>query len=50
MPYENKDKKLMWNPPGHGDIYTALGDLLEKMIMQGCRYAFVSNAVNLGAM
>ncbi|HQP63481.1 MAG TPA: UTP--glucose-1-phosphate uridylyltransferase, partial [Candidatus Cloacimonas sp.] len=33
MPYENKDKKLMWNPPGHGDIYTALGDLLEKMIM-----------------
>jgi len=50
MPYENKDKKLMWNPPGHGDIYTALGDLLEKMIMQGCRYAFVSNADNLGAI
>jgi len=50
MPYENKETKLMWNPPGHGDIYTALGDLLDKMIAKDYRYAFVSNADNLGAV
>ncbi len=50
MPYENKERKLMWNPPGHGDIYTALGDLLDKMIAKDYRYAFVSNADNLGAV
>ena len=50
LPYENKERKLMWNPPGHGDIYTALGDLLGKMIAKDYRYAFVSNADNLGAV
>ncbi|MDY0152820.1 MAG: UTP--glucose-1-phosphate uridylyltransferase, partial [Candidatus Cloacimonas sp.] len=49
--YESKDNAQMWNPPGHGDIYTALSGsgLLEKLISSGYRYAFVSNADNLGA-
>ncbi|MEN6445421.1 MAG: UTP--glucose-1-phosphate uridylyltransferase [Candidatus Cloacimonas sp.] len=50
MPYENTNKKLMWNPPGHGDIYAALSGLLEDLITQGCSYAFISNADNLGAI
>jgi UTP--glucose-1-phosphate uridylyltransferase len=49
--YENKDASLMWNPPGHGDLYTAIssGGLLEQLIAKGYRYAFISNADNLGA-
>lgn len=49
--YENKDKEKNWNPPGHGDIYTALAasGLLTKLIEAGIRYAFVSNSDNLGA-
>ena len=39
----------MWNPPGHGDLYTAIQPLLSKLIAAGYRYAFVSNADNLGA-
>ncbi len=40
-----------WAPPGHGDLYTALvtSGLLERMLVAGYRYAFVSNADNLGA-
>lgn len=40
-----------WCPPGHGDLYTALhaSGLLQTLIEQGYRYAFVSNADNLGA-
>ncbi len=49
QPFEHKDKNQMWNPPGHGDLYTAIQPLLEKLIAQGYRYAFVSNADNLGA-
>ncbi len=51
QPFEAIDKAKMWNPPGHGDIFTALasGGLLEKMISSGYRYAFISNADNLGA-
>jgi UTP--glucose-1-phosphate uridylyltransferase len=43
--------EMEWNPPGHGDIYYALliSNLLERMLHQGYRYAFVSNADNLGA-
>ena len=46
-----QDPELEWNPPGHGDIYLALNQsgLLEKLINQGVRYAFVSNVDNLGA-
>lgn len=41
-----------WNPPGHGDLYLAIqrDGLLEHLISQGCRTAFVSNADNLGAV
>jgi UTP--glucose-1-phosphate uridylyltransferase len=47
-----KDPDLEWCPPGHGDIYTALRGtgLLELLIEQGYRYAFVSNSDNLGAV
>jgi len=50
-PFESADKDKMWNPPGHGDIYTALAGsgLLDKLIDRGYRYAFVSNSDNLGA-
>jgi UTP--glucose-1-phosphate uridylyltransferase len=40
-----------WCPPGHGDIYTALvaSGLLDQLLSAGYRFAFVSNADNLGA-
>lgn len=43
--------ELEWNPPGHGDIYTALltTGLLRKLLLNGYRYVFVSNSDNLGA-
>ncbi|HEY1134086.1 MAG TPA: UTP--glucose-1-phosphate uridylyltransferase [Nocardioides sp.] len=46
------DPDLEWCPPGHGDIYTALlgTGLLDQMLEQGYRYAFVSNSDNLGAV
>ena len=46
------DPTLQWCPPGHGDIYTALvtSGMLEKLLAGGYRYAFVSNADNLGAV
>ena len=46
-----KDENLEWCPPGHGDIYSALQTTgtLEKLISDGFRYLFVSNADNLGA-
>jgi UTP--glucose-1-phosphate uridylyltransferase len=42
---------LEWNPPGHGDIYSALQNsgLLEQILEKGFRYAFISNIDNLGA-
>lgn len=45
------DPSLEWCPPGHGDIYTALygSGLLTRLLSQGYRYAFASNADNLGA-
>ncbi len=46
------DPDLEWCPPGHGDVYTALRGtgLLDTLIDQGYRYAFVSNSDNLGAV
>ena len=46
-----EDPGLEWCPPGHGDIYTALpaSGVLERLLTAGLRYAFVSNADNLGA-
>jgi len=42
---------LEWCPPGHGDIYPSLivSGLLDKLLSQGIKYAFVSNSDNLGA-
>ena len=47
-----KKRSLEWCPPGHGDIYTALitRGALYAMLDEGYRYAFVSNADNLGAV
>ena len=41
-----------WCPPGHGDLYTALvtSGMLERLLGEGFRYAFVSNSDNLGAV
>jgi len=42
---------LEWNPPGHGDVYISLhaSGLLQTLLDQGFRYAFISNSDNLGA-
>ncbi len=50
-PFEHDDPAQMWNPPGHGDLYAALNasGLLDRLIEDGYRYAFVSNSDNLGA-
>ncbi|WP_377644578.1 UTP--glucose-1-phosphate uridylyltransferase [Oryzobacter terrae] len=45
------DPELEWCPPGHGDVYVALQTtgLLDTLRERGFRYAFLSNADNLGA-
>jgi UTP--glucose-1-phosphate uridylyltransferase len=47
-----REPMLEWCPPGHGDLYAALIDsgMLDALLARGCRYAFVSNADNLGAV
>jgi UTP--glucose-1-phosphate uridylyltransferase len=44
------DPSLEWCPPGHGDLYPALwaSGALDELLERGHRYAFVSNADNLG--
>ncbi len=44
--------ELEWCPPGHGDLYAALvtSGVFEALRSAGYRYAFVSNADNLGAV
>jgi UTP--glucose-1-phosphate uridylyltransferase len=46
------DPDLEWAPPGHGDLYPSLvgSGMLEALLDRGYRYAFVSNADNLGAV
>src|SRR3954466_10044287 len=46
------DPDLEWAPPGHGDLYTALvtSGMLDELLERDYRYAFVSNADNLGAV
>jgi len=48
----DRDPQLEWCPPGHGDLYVALkcSGMLDRLIGKGIRYAFVSNADNLGAV
>ncbi len=43
---------LEWAPPGHGDLYASLAGsgMLASLLERGYRYAFVSNADNLGAV
>ena len=43
--------ELEWCPAGHGDVYAALSasGLVQQLRDQGIRYAFISNADNLGA-
>ena len=45
------DPALRWCPPGHGDLFNALvtRGVLARLRSAGIRYAFVSNADNLGA-
>jgi len=53
MPVEwPADRELEWCPPGHGDLYPALrsSGMLGALLDAGYRYAFVSNADNLGAV
>jgi UTP--glucose-1-phosphate uridylyltransferase len=46
-----RDRALEWCPPGHGDLYLSLSTsgMLDSFLARGYRYAFVSNADNLGA-
>jgi UTP--glucose-1-phosphate uridylyltransferase len=43
---------LEWCPPGHGDLYTALAatGTLDTLLDAGLRWAYVSNADNLGGL
>jgi len=45
------NRRLEWNPPGHGDVYTALltSGILQQLLDEGIRYAFIANSDNLGA-
>ena len=50
--YWPSNPEMEWNPPGHGDIYTALvtSGMLKRLLDAGIHYAFVSNSDNLGAV
>jgi len=45
------NRELEWNPPGHGDVYAALfaSGMLQRLLEEGVRYAFICNSDNLGA-
>ncbi len=51
LPFGDPDDPAAWAPPGHGNIYAALrsSGLLDRLLEAGVRWAFVSNADNLGA-
>jgi UTP--glucose-1-phosphate uridylyltransferase len=46
-----ENPELEWNPPGHGDVFTALytSGMLADLLKDGIRYAFIHNLDNLGA-
>ena len=46
-----RDRRLEWNPPGHGDLYAAIqsSGVLDSLLKRGYKYAFISNIDNLGA-
>ncbi|MCB1307261.1 MAG: UTP--glucose-1-phosphate uridylyltransferase [Leptospiraceae bacterium] len=45
-------KENDWCPPGHGDIYLSLytTGILDRLLEEGYRVAFISNGDNLGAL
>ena len=45
-----KNPTFEWNPPGHGDVYTALytSGILKQLLDERFSYAFISNSDNLG--
>ncbi len=47
----SENPELEWNPPGHGDVYTALysSKMLERLLDNKINFAFISNSDNLGA-
>jgi UTP--glucose-1-phosphate uridylyltransferase len=50
-PFGEPGDREAWAPPGHGNLYLSLAasGLLDRLIASGLRWAFVSNADNLGA-
>jgi UTP--glucose-1-phosphate uridylyltransferase len=46
-----ENPELEWNPPGHGEIFTALvtSGLLANLLDEGVKYALIANCDNLGA-
>jgi UTP--glucose-1-phosphate uridylyltransferase len=46
-----QNPELEWNPPGHGDVFTALNTsgTLQRLLESGIQYAFFHNLDNLGA-
>lgn len=51
LPLGDLEDREAWAPPGHGDVYLALqvSGVLGKLLRMGIRWAFISNADNLGA-
>ncbi|HNN59066.1 MAG TPA: UTP--glucose-1-phosphate uridylyltransferase [Leptospiraceae bacterium] len=51
MPVGNGSSEDHYCPPGHGDVFLALSTsgILDKLLAQGRRIAFISNGDNLGA-
>jgi UTP--glucose-1-phosphate uridylyltransferase len=49
--YWPRNRDSEWNPPGHGDVFAALyaSGMLEKLLAEGVRHAFICNSDNLGA-
>jgi UTP--glucose-1-phosphate uridylyltransferase len=47
----HENLELEWNPPGHGDVFTALktSGMLQRLLESGIQYAFIHNLDNLGA-
>ncbi|MGD9133685.1 MAG: UTP--glucose-1-phosphate uridylyltransferase [Desulfobacterales bacterium] len=47
----SQNPDLEWNPPGHGDVFTALNTsgMLKNLLENGIQYAFIHNLDNLGA-
>ena len=46
-----ENPSMEWCPPGHGDIYPSLlgSGMMDRLLEQGIKFAFVSNSDNLGA-